>query len=440
MQKVLQTIVRDTERYSISNSSELPISKPDLYIEKIVLQGGETATTDDIIVTRSGKNLLDGNLRATPKTQGGVTIQYLPDEDCYLINGTCTGSTTKYIIFEDIFVDDIIKISTIHLSGSVTIPSGYALFYTSYRDNLSNTKGNWANANLENGVSKNNIKHTYIEAHWFYVSVGVSFDNYKVKIQIEKGDTATAYEPYLPPKSLTFSRDYLLSLKGASNLVYMIMPTITKNGITFTNNGDRTITVDGTATAKSVFYFCGGKSTTGKLILLGCPSGGSYSSYYLEVKCYDTENNLYYLTDIGNGNISKKQISKFTDVYVVIQEGQTVSNLVFKPELFDLTSIYGEGNEPTTVEQFLKDYPLSSTDNLTITKNSVKYNDTDITSEITGLDEFFSIDADVSTITTSANIALGEITEDISYSVKSNKRAVYTGEDVIYSSQTFIKE
>ena len=69
----------------------------------------------------------------------------------------------------------------------------------------------------------------------------------------------------------------------------------------------------------------------------------------------------------------------------------------------------------------------------------MKYNDTDITSAVTGLDEFFSIGADVSTITTSANIALGEITEDISYSAISNKRAVYTGEDVIYSSQTFIK-
>ena len=292
MKRVLQTIVRDNERYSISNSSELSISKPDLYIEKIELQGGETATTDDIVVTRSGKNLLDGNLRTTPEELGGITIQYLPDEDCYLINGTCTGSNTKYIIFENIFVDDIIKISTIHLSGSVTIPSGYAIFYTSYRDNLSDKGGNWASAKLENDVSKNNIKHTYIGAHWFYVSVGVSFDNYKVKIQIEKGNNATEYEPYLPPKSLTFSSAY----------------------------------------------------------------------------------------------------------------------------------------------------PLSSTDKLSITRQSVKYNDTDITSEITGLDGFFGIDANVSTVITNANIALGEITEDISYSVKSNKRAVLDGDKVIYSSQTFIKE
>ncbi len=160
------------------------------------------------------------------------------------------------------------------------------------------------------------------------------------------------------PSAVKNSNDSGMKIELKSiNLVYMIMPTITKSGITFTNNGDGTITVDGTATAKSVFYFCGGVSTTGKLILLGCPSGGSYHSYNLEVKCYDNEGERYYLADIGNGYISTKQISKFTDVYVVIEKGQTVSNLTFKPQLYDLTAIYGEGNEPTTVEEFLNDYP-----------------------------------------------------------------------------------
>ena len=305
MRKVLQTIVRDTERYSISNSSELSLSKPDLYIEKIALQGGETATTDDIVVTRSG--------------------------------------------------------------------------------------------------------------------------------------TLTEYEPYLPPKSLTFSRDYLLSLKGVNNLLdkSKFPATQTINGITFTNNGDGTITVDGTAGTESSFaiFRLNGEDITiqksRQYLMMGCASNGSTGTYFLR----DGWNSIK--PDIGNGRISSSIGTKLAPMIQVFS-GTTVSNLVFKPALYDLTAIYGEGNEPTTVEQFLKDYPLSSTDKLTITKNSVKYNDTDITSEVTGLDEFFSIDADVSTITTSANIALGEITEDIAYSVKSNKRAVYTGEDVIYSSQTFI--
>ena len=304
MKRILKTIVRDTSRYSVSNSSSLTLpNQNDLTINKLEIQGGATATTGDIVVTRSGKNL--------------------------------------------------------------------------------------------------------------------------------------------SPKSLTFSRDYLLSLKGVNNLFdkNTFFATGTKAGVTFTNNGDGTITVNGTATDTGFLNFgtplshdvvIGGH----KALIRGCPKNDSGGNIVFSLHNQGYDN----FRDYGGGKIGTVNGSLGLFWGVTWYGTPTFDNLVFKPELYDLTAIYGEGNEPTTVEQFLKDYPLSSADKLTITKNSVKYNDTDITSEVTGLDEFFSIDADVSTITTSANIALGEITEDISYSVKSNKRAVYTGEDVIYSSQTFIKE
>lgn len=427
MKRVLQTIVRDNERYSISNSSELSISKADLYIEKIELQGGAMATTDDIVVTRSGKNLFDWS--AVKSTQ--IVIEengrkiIMPIRTESNSNGYTSTLATFRQLFPRLKAGDT---ATLSFNSNAEVKKIYIHTVNVF----------WASG--QTMTVTEDMLDCIVAFYGNYYAHGQTEQVIISDFQMELGTTATAYEPYLPPKSLTFSRDYLLSLKGANNLVYMIMPTITKSGITFTNNGDGTITVDGTATAKSIFYFCGELSTTGNLLLLGCPSGGSNKSYYLGAKCYDNEGGLYYLSDFGNGGISKKQISKFTDIYIVIQKGNTVSNLVFKPELYDLTAIYGEGNEPTTVEQFLKTYPLSSTDKLTITKNSVKYNDTDITSEVTGLDEFFGIDANVSTITTSANIALGEITEDISYSVKSNKRAIYTGENIVYSSQTFIKE
>ena len=37
--------------------------------------------------------------------------------------------------------------------------------------------------------------------------------------------------------------------------------------------------------------------------------------------------------------------------------GTTFNNVTFYPQVFDLTAMYGFGNEPTTVEQFKKDYP-----------------------------------------------------------------------------------
>ena len=60
MKRILKTIVRDTGRYSVSNSSSLTLpNHNDLTINKLEIQGGATATTEDIIVTRSGKNLID---------------------------------------------------------------------------------------------------------------------------------------------------------------------------------------------------------------------------------------------------------------------------------------------------------------------------------------------------------------------------------------------
>ena len=125
MRKVLQTIVRDTERYSISNSSELSLSKPDLYIEKIVLQGGATATTEDIVVTRSGINLLDKSKFPATQTIKGITwtnngegtvtadgtaesgsgfrldIFYIEGNKTYLMRGCPKeGAANKYFMFD----------------------------------------------------------------------------------------------------------------------------------------------------------------------------------------------------------------------------------------------------------------------------------------------------------------------------------------------------
>lgn len=308
MKRILKTIVRDTSRYSVSNSSSLTLpNQNDLTINKLEIQGGETATTDDIVVTRSG--------------------------------------------------------------------------------------------------------------------------------------TLTDYEPYLSPKSLTFSRDYLLSLKGVNNLFdkNTFFATGTKAGVTFTNNGDGTITVNGTATGGGYLNFGAPLSHNvvidgHKCLLRGCPENNSQGKILLKLHNQGAHN----FWDSGSGAIGTIDGSLGLSWGIAWSGTPTFDNLVFKPELYDLTAIYGEGNEPTTVEQFLKDYPLSSTDKLSITRQSVKYNDTDITSEITGLNDFFSLENDT-TVLIDTSVSMSEITADTEHSVISYKRAVYTGEDVIYSSQTFIK-
>ena len=114
--------------------------------------------------------------------------------------------------------------------------------------------------------------------------------------------------------------------------------TKTVNGITFTDNGDGTITVDGTASSDAVFYFANKKEiiqSGNSFYLSGCPVGGSGSSYDIVFATFDENNttiNVY--NDVGNGkHITVSGNAKTASVYIRIRSGQTISNLIFRPQL-----------------------------------------------------------------------------------------------------------
>lgn len=68
-------------------------------------------------------------------------------------------------------------------------------------------------------------------------------------VQLELGETATNYEPPIT------GRELQMNVSGKNLLSYPYNETTkTVNGITFTDNGDGSITVQGTATARSVFW------------------------------------------------------------------------------------------------------------------------------------------------------------------------------------------
>lgn len=138
--------------------------------------------------------------------------------------------------------------------------------------------------------------------------------------------------------------------------------TRTSNGITFTNNGDGTITVNGTATAGAAYQlvmrpFISCKDNH-KYLVKGSPSGGGYGSYRITTTVSEDGKYIAGFSDSGSGNISNALLDSYAiNVLIDIYKGTTVSNLVFKPQLFDLTEMYGVGNEPTTVEEFKADFP-----------------------------------------------------------------------------------
>lgn len=93
-------------------------------------------------------------------------------------------------------------------------------------------------------------------------------------------------------------------------------------------------------------------SLTHKYLLVGCPAGGGWNSYILYAN--NGGNVLDY--DMGQGAIATP-IKQSATVTIYIKSGVTVTNLIFKPQLFDLTEMYGAGNEPKTVAEFKAKFP-----------------------------------------------------------------------------------
>ena len=115
--------------------------------------------------------------------------------------------------------------------------------------------------------------------------------------------------------------------------------TITKNGVTFTDNGDGTVTVNGTATAYTDFA-CQSRIDTktpymladGAYIVNGCPEGGGTSTYRVLVGI--TENGAWktIAADGGNGaTFAYNSNMGNLGVVIAIYKGATLNNVTFKP-------------------------------------------------------------------------------------------------------------
>ena len=138
------------------------------------------------------------------------------------------------------------------------------------------------------------------------------------------------------------------STKGL-NLINCTGKTTTVNGITMTNNGDGTYTVNGTATDD--FDVAVVPYTTKQNIyytLSGCPSGGSETTYYLDPRGYSY--------DTGSGITIRNPNQDFSNyIRIVIKNGVTVNNLLFKP-------MFNEGQTAQPFEPYTGGQPSPNPD------------------------------------------------------------------------------
>lgn len=104
--------------------------------------------------------------------------------------------------------------------------------------------------------------------------------------------------------------------------------TITKNGLTFTVNSDKSVTVVGTPTVDTFIIINTYTEKQGNHILSGCPSGGSASGYRLY--CYNVSTNLTIETDLGEGVEFTLDENLEIGVSILVKSG-TVMNHTFYP-------------------------------------------------------------------------------------------------------------
>ena len=176
-------------------------------------------------------------------------------------------------------------------------------------------------------------------------------------IMLEESDTAfVGQAEYVPSGYLPLNRGKYIANKEPVQLLdkSKYPATITNNGVTFTNNGNGTITLNGTNTGggRNLYTFMNVSVKARHYYYIYSGQAGTW-----ETCMFTVDKSIS--ADRVDGHIGFQGAHSFDNcaAYLFIGAGATFNNYVVKPQFFDLTEMYGAGNEPTTVAQFKADFP-----------------------------------------------------------------------------------
>lgn len=143
----------------------------------------------------------------------------------------------------------------------------------------------------------------------------------------------------LKPKfaELTNKTDQLID-KTRINLLRPTLQTTTKNGVTCTNNGDGTYTLNGTASDDTAFTLST-PNLKGKYNVVGCPNGGGFSNSYCLVQFGTSWTPI---VDSGDGVVYDFEGTEHSTV-IRVASGTICNNVLFKPMITDdLSATYDD--------------------------------------------------------------------------------------------------
>ena len=169
-------------------------------------------------------------------------------------------------------------------------------------------------------------------------------------------DSDTAYAKTVPTGAKLMS---VKSVGGRSivwnQLVKPVPAVVTGAGVKATFSDDGIITLNGTATTTgSAVSVQPVKNQKGhKYLMIASPLSGVYGKDQLQFSSQS-----YGQDSTGHGTIITNESSNEKWYYTLyVYEGVTYDNVKLQPQIYDLTAMFGSGNEPTTVEEFEKIFP-----------------------------------------------------------------------------------
>lgn len=169
-------------------------------------------------------------------------------------------------------------------------------------------------------------------------------------------DTDTAYAKTVPTGAKLMSVKSVGGKSLAWNQLVKPVPTVvTQAGVKFTFSNDGIITLNGTATTTgNAVSLQSVKNQKGhKYLMVANPLSGVYGANHLMFSSQS-----YGQDSTGHGTIITNESSNAVWYYTIyVYEGVTYDNVKIRPQIFDLTTMFGSGNEPSTVGEFRAMFP-----------------------------------------------------------------------------------
>lgn len=307
----------------------------------------------------TGKNLIDIDTYYSALKQGDGTYK-----------GTASDFSSIWIPVGK-YVD-----TQINISCKISVPLETTRMYFLTVINNSSVSGQDITAGKSGTLTititpkteKDKIKVSYGEGN-----LGVTVIS---EFQIEKGSEATSYEPYtggIPSPNPSYPQEIKSVVNPTvkvcgKNLFKPTLRTTTLNGITCTNNGNGTYTLNGTATSVTDFYFLGKFDNIIKMRLDPSEEYVLKGTNNSKINLYTGTASSILGTDNG-GNIKISNMDGVAFVFIRVNNGAIVDNFTIYPqlELGSTPTAYEPYHEQTvTLPYTLNAIPVNSGGNVTI--------------------------------------------------------------------------